>query len=526
MPSSRQRRKKHKCFKKQEKRGFIGPFFYFYTMRKCALLAFVLAPAYLFASFEFNDNCRQAYAAIIRLKFSEGEKMLAKERASNPSNRIPVLLDNYIDFLTLLIGEDPAEYAKRKSNRDARLELLKDEDGSSPYQLFSRAEIGLQWAFVQVRFGDHFSAALGIKKAFGLLKKNEKRFPDFLPQKKTLGVLHALAGAIPGKYKWAADLAGVKGSVPQGIAELADTYQAVRSDPSFRFLEEEVLFFLATITQNLGNNDAALEKLLRVFELENYNGPLMVFCRAGICMHTGQNDKALEVLSQRRDTAGEFRFHYLDYLKGSALMNKLDGRAVVSLGKYVSEFRGMSYIRAAYQKLAWAALLKDDTSGYRKMMGACARVGASLTDEDKQALTEAKEKNIPNQVLLRARLLFDGGYYQQALDVLLAQKPSQALHSQKENIEFVYRLARIHHRLGNSDKAIAYYGIVIGQSEKLPYYFASNSWLQLGTIYENRNEPEKARKCYQKCLSLTGHEYQDSIDQKAKAGLNRLNDRN
>ena len=56
------------------------------------------------------------------------------------------------------------------------------------------------------------------------------------------------------------------------------------------------------------------------------------------------------------------------------------------------------------------------------------------------------------------------------------------------------------------------------------YYFAANSTLLLGMIYEERNEPEKAKAYFEQCLSLDNHEYQNSIDQKAQAGLDRLKD--
>ena len=44
--------------------------------------------------------------------------------------------------------------------------------------------------------------------------------------------------------------------------------------------------------------------------------------------------------------------------------------------------------------------------------------GNDMTDADKQALQNAKKGTWPHPILLRARLLSDGGYQQQALAIL------------------------------------------------------------------------------------------------------------
>jgi len=46
--------------------------------------------------YDFNQNCIHAYASIISLKFDEGKKLIEEEKASNPNNNIPYLLENYI----------------------------------------------------------------------------------------------------------------------------------------------------------------------------------------------------------------------------------------------------------------------------------------------------------------------------------------------------------------------------------------------------------------------------------------------
>ena len=54
--------------------------------------------------YDFNSNCKTAYAEIIKLKLATGEELIAKERLQNPNNLIPDLLDGYIDFFNLFFN--------------------------------------------------------------------------------------------------------------------------------------------------------------------------------------------------------------------------------------------------------------------------------------------------------------------------------------------------------------------------------------------------------------------------------------
>jgi len=210
-------------------------------------------------------------------------------------------------------------------------------------------------------------------------------------------------------------------------------------------------------------------------------------------------------------------------MEGNARLHNLDGSAEACFLKYTSKYKGKSYIKSAWQRLAWTRLVAGDIKGYKFYINKCKVVnkGEDFTDEDKQAITEAKNGVTPNAILLRSRLLFDGGYYNQALTEL-AGKPMSNFTSQKDQLEFTYRLARIFEKTGKRDKAIEFYESTIKNGSSSTYYFAANSALLLGQLYEEDNNKEKAKAYYQKTLSIKNHEYQNSLDQKAKAGLNRL----
>jgi len=92
----------------------------------------------------------------------------------------------------------------------------------------------------------------------------------------------------------------------------------------------------------------------------------------------------------------------------------------------------------------------------------------------------------------------------------------------KEKLEYTYRYGRLFHKTGDYQKAILNYSATLQNGETSHYYFAANSALMLGMLYEQLRDIEKAKSYYKYCLSMRRHDYQNSIDQKAQAALEKL----
>jgi hypothetical protein len=60
---------------------------------------------------------------------------------------------------------------------------------------------------------------------------------------------------------------------------------------------------------------------------------------------------------------------------------------------------------------------------------------------------------IPNILLLKARLLFDGGYYRKALNLLISNRDKLESLSIEQQTEYHYRLGRIYDGLDNKVNA-------------------------------------------------------------------------
>jgi len=97
--------------------------------------------------------------------------------------------------------------------------------------------------------------------------------------------------------------------------------------------------------------------------------------------------------------------------------------------------------------------------------------------------------------------------------------------SDRDEIELPYRKGRIAHASGEYDLALYWYDQAIELGAEQKYYFAANAALQAGNILESQANFELAEVYFKKCLKMPTKEYKTSINQKARAGLNRLQDK-
>ncbi len=471
------------------------------------------------AGFEYSNNLRKSFQLILKLRLNEAQGFLDRERAEHPSNSLTLLYANYCDFMRAFISEERAYADTLRLNTERRLRMLDLDKESSPFLLFSKADMLIQTAMIKAKFGENISAALDIHKAFKFAERNFILYPTFPLNKKTLGLLHAMVGSIPHEYRWLVRIAGMHGTIPQGSSELFRMLNETEHE-SFPEYKEEVLFYLVQIYSAISSNDSITTLLVDWVKNRAANSPLMMYCYTNLAYKSGRNDDALAMINTF-DDARTFPFYFLHYKKAQLRLRNLDLGAKEDFEYFISHFKGLNYVKSAYQKLAWIALLENDIENYNKYMKVCLRRGISMVDEDKEALKEAETKEIPNPVLLRSRLLFDGGYYKESFREMI-KIISPSLLSYKDKLEFTYRYGRLFHKIGNIELAVMNYTATIKSGSASHYYFAANSALMLGLLYEEQKDEEKALYYYQRCLAMRNHDYQNSLDQKAQAGLERL----
>lgn len=487
----------------------------------CAILVLVSEVAAV-GYFEYSSTAQQAYKQIFSLRFQEARSTLVHLQVQEPDNLILHSLHNDMDCLAIFIGEREDTYAQLREKKQERLELIRKGDSGSPYYLFTQADIHLQWAITRVKFEDYFQAVMEIKRAFHLLERNAELFPAFMPNKMNLGILHALVGTVPDQFRWGLKLLGMSGTISQGKAEIEEVLQHAESN-DFVF-RDEIYVMYAYLLLHLENQGEEAWKVLTRAKLDPQKNPLACFVTANVAMQTGRNELAIDLLANKPDGDHYFSFPYLSFMEGVARLNRGDVDADAYLKFFLRNTKGKHYIKEAYQKLAWHAIIHDYPDRYFAYVNACKEQGAAVIDEDISALNEARADHMPDRDLLMARVLFDGGYLPKAASHLESVDPSK-YQDKALKLEYHYRLGRINHALKHYTKALPYYDMTIMEGRYDRHYFACNAALMSGRIHELKNNNELAIESYELALAMQPDQYRASLHQKAKAGLLRISDR-
>ncbi len=469
--------------------------------------------------FDFNDRCKQAYQSLVSLRIAEGGNLLAEELREHPDNLVPVMLANYDDCLTLLFNGDAKEYARRKGNLDKRVKLLEQSDPNSPWYRFSVGLLYFQWAAVRIRFKEDFTAGVEFRKSFLLLKENSKRFPEFRNNQVLLGVEEALVGTIPDSYRWITSMLGMKGSVKRGTAQIVDFLS--HRDGTASLMREEAIFYYCYLKFSLLSDRKATWKYLDESALDFRNNHLFAFMKANFALNDNKAAIAEQTLRQRNTSSAYLDAPIFDYQMGITMLQKNDDDCLVYFQRFLNQNKGNLFVKDALQKMSLYCIAAGNLPKAITYKNKIKAVGTAKIDADKQAQRYAENDVIPNTFLLRARLLCDGGYFSKALEQLKGFS-ARDFPQAADQLEFHYRQARIYSLMGQPAKAIPYYEATIKMGHNRQEHFAARSALELGEIFEDQGKRTEAVAYYKKCIAMKNHDYKSSLDQKAKAGINRL----
>jgi hypothetical protein len=471
---------------------------------------------------------------LLSLKFEEAQNYINTEKKVRPSNKIPYYLESYRDFLKIITNQDKKEFIQLIDKRSYYIDIIESDNSDSPYYRYCLADVYFQWAVARLvfvkdimNFTEGFKAALELKKSYSIIEKNYEKYPEFYPNLKLLGLMHAMQETIPENYRKIVQSISFSGSYEKGIKELSLLLEKSINDKNIDFIYPEALFIITFIEINLQTDKQKVNYLKKYFDNnklfpEKNENVVLIYCKARYLIFTGQTDNAIQLLENyTKENKGAY-LAFLDYLLGKIKLQRLDKDAIMPFYNYLLKYKGLHYIKSTYQLISWYYLINNNYDKFIENQNNILKYGITLSETDKQAEREAKKNEHPNIQLLKARLLFDGGYYSKAVDEIENKSNKLNLRNAKDSLEYIYRLARIYHEWGKIDFAIPYYEKVIKNGEDKPWYYAANSALLLGVIYEKQNKNNIARLYYQKCLLIEPQEYKGSIHAKAKSGLKRL----
>ncbi len=467
----------------------------------------------------WNEKSQQIYESITSLRIPEARKNIAIEIKSNPNNLVNQMLESYADFYELFLNEDIAEYHKLNPQFEKRIKLFETGPKNSPFYLYSLGLEYLHKSLIAIRFDKTWDAAWDFRKAYFLLKDNRKAYPNFTPNDVYFGIMTTVVGTIPKGYQWIANILGLSGKISEGNAMVLKYINS--KDEYNKRSRNEALFVYPYLLMNF---EGSQKKAFAFIESTSYDfkkNHMHAYMAANLYLNHQQSGKALNIVQQMENGPAYLPLPFWNLELGYAYINELKlDKALKSLTDFTQTFKGKFYVKDAYERLSWIAYMQGDmkkAEAYRKHV---LNSGNQVTDADKQAFQNAKKGGWPNATLLKARLLSDGGYQTAALNVL-AGKTSNDFSNEADKTEFAYRLGRIYDLMDQEELAIKFYKSAIEKGAHQPEYFAARAAIQIGNIYENNGQYSKAIEHYNQCIEMKDHAFKNSLDQKAKSGIQR-----
>lgn len=453
----------------------------------------------------FSVENERAYNQIISLNFKAPEtrdhKILSPTEA---------YLLHFHYSLQFLFTEDQKYLALLDASTDHLINII-ENSSSPPFKDFLLSEIKLQSAFINLKTGNELAAAWQIRQAYKLIIKNHNEYPDFVLNKKTLGLLHVMIGAIPQQYQWVIGLMGMEGNVEQGMEEL----KKVAESESIYKLEAEIL--QAVIRSFILDETETASKEALAIIADHQENTLLKYIGTALLLKNNSAKEAEALIS----TANKEKLPLLHYQAGEVYLQLGEyNKAESALKSFLASYKGVNFVKDAYYKLFLATWLNGHEIKAKEFFNKGREVGQTLTEADKHAARILQEDKFPNRIIMKIRLYTDGGEFKKAKS--LVNSSSSADFKRSEDIlEFTYRKARLYHKTHEIQIAENLYKQVIEQQAG-NQYFAPNSCLQLGYIYAKKGQDTLAREYFEKALAYRNHEYKNSIDNKGKAALKLL----
>jgi hypothetical protein len=486
-------------------------------MTGCLLVAcLIILPSLLLSQNSEAGPVLQAKKALFLLDLSRAERLLEPQLMRNPGYGYALYYRNYLDFIHNLLGGPGSEYRRYRADASERIEALKRLDNKNPEYLYFLSAVYLQSSLLDFLERETWHGAKNLYLAHRHIRENNAIYPEYPDNQKILGIMELLLSSVPSNKEWLFKVFRMTGDRETGLMRLQ--WYVNHCDRDDRF-EAILIFGMASIYFSSDPVQAFRE--LSKAHYDGLEGPLYQYVYALAAHKAGKQDEALLMLTRQNPGHDYSCNPFADLLMADILLTRLEAEAGIYYKKFIEQYRGGNFRRMAYHKLSWHYFLQGDDSLYAVNRERAQKLGWDYLEQDKQARSESLDTFDLNHTLLKARVLYDGDRYHDALKILL-EMPDSGQSTLKDRIEYPYRLARVYHALEDITRAREYYEVALEKGNDFPFYFASYSALQLAGIYEHGGNYQRAEFYYLYCLDLNLHQYTRSIGSAARDGLKRV----
>jgi len=461
---------------------------------------------------KFDPELQKAYNFVMTLQSENANEILRKSKGYELHK---IYLQSLNETTHILITEDHSSFPQIEQHFKDRIKYLEGLPETAE-TLWLQAELTLQKGFCYLNLNQELNSVFAIRKAYQLTLDCLKKYPGFVPIKKTSGVIQVMIGSVPEKYSWFISLLGMKGSVTTGQKQLSE----LRLSKSSLSMEASILFF--TIKGFINQEFAEAAEGINLSLKEQPNNKLLLFIGVNMLVKDARSEEALALINRIDENPQGLPMHYIDYLRGEILLQRGDyQKSIEAFTRFMKNFNSQSFKKDSYFKISLCYWLMGDSKSARTNFDKAKVTGSDKAEPDRYAAKQLEDPNFPNKKLLKVRFSTDGGYYKEAATTLAGITPKD-LATPKDQTEYYYRKARLAHRTGDLVAAKVFYQQSIDMTRDNPWYFGANSALQLGYIAKDQKNYEAAKKYFQMALNYPKHEYKNSIDSKARTELQLL----
>ncbi|MEO6132243.1 MAG: hypothetical protein ABIQ02_10375, partial [Saprospiraceae bacterium] len=435
----------------------------------CAFTLCFISSASFSQSIYWTVEAKAAYEFISELRIEESMTIIRLQAITHPDNLIWPYLEDYAMFLQIFLQEDihkiPA-FLESSSLRGDRISVVPE---SNPLSLMCQAQIRLHHCALRMEENQFVSAASDVNQAFRMLKRNQKLHPDDDANLRLYAAIKIAFGAIPDQYRWLVSMVtSLDGSIDEGLKELHMIVD--KNNPLENVFMQETILLTAMAEARLNNKPENGLQVLNKFFGKVTQNRFVQYVMASVNIAAGNNDIAIKVLQMEPRNPKALKIPFMDFMLGKCKLCKGDDDADLYFKNFILFNKGKHYIKEAFQKLGWYSLLRGDDVAYSDYMQQILLKGDANSDQDQQAMREAETREKPHPVLLHARLLFDGGYNEQALN-LLTDGFFNTLNHQTQRLEFLYRKGRVLQAKKSYAEALNIYSQAIKFGEEERYYY-------------------------------------------------------
>lgn len=471
--------------------------------------------------FSFNKKLVSAQAANLELRLGVARGLLQEELLNDPTNSAVHYLLHLNAFLKAFISEEQSDYdAYRQVQNNALLHYESLHDSIALKKL-AQSDAYFYGATLKAKLEEFYSAAIDVKRAYSLINENFKLFPEFLPNNKIRGIIKIYLSRVPDNYMWVIRVLGMSGNLQEGLSLLQSLAQTKQDTGIMKYFAKEAAYLYSFSLIHVAKlPDKAWSETLKC--TKDYTTNLLsTYFRSTIAAKLNKNETAISILEHRPTSSEYEKVYFLDYIMGVALLSKLDVTSILHLHQFYTHSKGKNYQKSVLQKMSWYYIIfhNEQKASYYKQQ--ILTVGKDINEEDKQAMRYAT-KDVPHVQLLKVRLLYDGGYIEQAKEII-SEIEVKNLENNELKAEYCYRRGRIAEKLGFWNNALKLYEACTLYGAGSDEYYATYASIYLGDYYLEQDQKTAAKKFYESALSFKNNkEHVSAARQRALAGLRQL----